>query len=29
VADDFIEVPAHHFVLVDADLIVKVRAVVG
>ena len=29
VADDFIEVPAHHFVLVDADLTVKVRAVVA
>ncbi len=29
IADDFIEVPAHHFVLVHADLGVRVRAVVG
>ncbi|MEO7080685.1 MAG: class II glutamine amidotransferase [Flavobacteriales bacterium] len=29
IADDFIEVPAHHFVMVDTDLTVKVRAVVG
>lgn len=29
IADDFIEVPAHHFVLVDMDLTVKLRAVVG
>ncbi|MGB3870329.1 MAG: class II glutamine amidotransferase [Flavobacteriales bacterium] len=27
IADDFIEVPPHHFVLVDADLTVKLRAV--
>ena len=29
IADDFIEVPAHHFVMVDVDLGVKVREVVG
>ncbi|MBP9160644.1 MAG: hypothetical protein KBF49_07330, partial [Flavobacteriales bacterium] len=29
IADDFIEVPAQHFVFVGADLAVKLRAVVG
>ena len=27
IADDFIEVPPHHFVLVDADLTIRLRAV--
>jgi hypothetical protein len=27
IADDFTEVPAHHFVLVDSDLSVRMRAV--